>query len=445
MRLRRSSGFWAVVALGLAFAGSDRASALDLNPFPLIVPFSEPGRDGFVGGKVKIAGGNESIFSTGFAQDSRGRIFIGSSGFISPEFFLRFAALRLQKNGERDLGFGKKGIFLGTDFPYGPTYFSSSVKVDSSDRLIQIGTAFGGEDDDIFITRLNEAGELDTSFNKTGMVSLDLDFGSTDRANGMLIDPKGRILIAITHGPKLLTDIGVLRLLPDGSRDPEFGLLGTAVAPYGDHQNNASRIALQKDGKILVIGVNGVQPILARFTENGQPDPQFGQNGIVAIPMPGEGNSVDKVAQLPDGKIILLGSSPIEPGPRDALLIRLHSDGKVDTSFGDKGYLTRDIWMGSGNVGAALLVKNDGKIIVAGEMGLGDSAAMSLMRLLPDGSFDPAFGAGSGRVVTLTADMPTEILGIQTESDGRLLVHGESRGFNQIQLFRHESDGYLVE
>ena len=97
-----------------------------------------------------------------------------------------------------------------------------------------------------------------------------------------------------------------------GGLDPSFGTGGrvyTAGVSAG-----ATDLALQPDGKLLVVGGNQ----LLRYLPNGALDPAFGTNGAVTVTFYGRSfDSLEAVALQPDGRIIVVGNH------RDHVAVRL--------------------------------------------------------------------------------------------------------------------------
>ena len=80
----------------------------------------------------------------------------------------------------------------------------------------------------------------------------------------------------------------VTRLNPDGSNDMSFGAGGTSGVDPGGVER-PSGVALQRDGKIVIVGVRfppggGARDVVvARLLAGGSPDLTFGINGTEVI------------------------------------------------------------------------------------------------------------------------------------------------------------------
>src|SRR5262249_4506077 len=140
--------------------------------------------------------------------------------------------------------------------------------------------------------------------------------------------------------------IMVARYNPDGSLDTSFGAGGVASTSL---VTTASAVAIQADGKIVVAGNYYSSPgvaqfALARLTATGALDGSFGAagNGAVVTPI-FQGDLWDTaydMALQSDGKIVVVGARTPSAGAGntgDFLLVRYTPGGALDTSFGPAG------------------------------------------------------------------------------------------------------------
>jgi uncharacterized delta-60 repeat protein len=205
----------------------------------------------------------------------------------------------------------------------------------------------------------------------------------------ILVQPDRKILIA---GWILLPDAtqGIARLNADGSMDSSFHSPETL-------NFSVARMALQKDGKILIGG--GFSQIgdvtrrsIARLNADGSVDPTFDAGSLF------ENKQVNALALQSDGRILVSAGS----GPN--LFVRLNPDGSNDPSFISTVYQPHK-----------LLVLPDDRVLVA-------SYYQSLTRLLPDGATDEQFASDLPRVNSMSLDPRGRILiGYDTRvTDGQI-------------------------
>src|SRR5438132_643622 len=96
------------------------------------------------------------------------------------------------------------------------------------------------------------------------------------------------------------------KLLAAGSLDNSY------VSPFDGQSNfamSSDRIVIQKDGKSVLAGSNGIDAVVYRVTKNGRIDKNFGSHGATIVPHHGRATYVlGEVAVRPsDNRIIAVG------------------------------------------------------------------------------------------------------------------------------------------
>jgi uncharacterized delta-60 repeat protein len=165
-----------------------------------------------------------------------------------------FALLRLSSGGILDATFGTNGK-LTTNLSASNLSSISAMAVDSSDRILAVGTTFSFETSNDFATaRYLPNGALDTSFNVNG-IRID-DFGSQDGAKSVKVQANGKILLSGgTYNPsRFKNDSTIMRYESDGSLDASFGANGAKSFSFNDSSDALESIVIQSDGKILMAG-----------------------------------------------------------------------------------------------------------------------------------------------------------------------------------------------
>src|SRR5262249_42256794 len=105
---------------------------------------------------------------------------------------------------------------------------------------------------DFALVRLNADGSADGSFGAGGRVLLDL--GGDDVLTALAVQADGSVVAAGTTSSAGGSDVVVVRLRPDGSLDPRFGVGGVFRLDVAGGADEAHAVALQADGKVLVAG-----------------------------------------------------------------------------------------------------------------------------------------------------------------------------------------------
>lgn len=202
-------------------------------------------------------------------------------------------------------------------------------------------------------------GDLDPTFGGgDGMVTT--DFGGTDSARAVAVQPIGKIVVAGGNG-----DFALARYNQDGSLDTGFGggdgLVTTAFP--GSEGDEGNELLLQPNGKLIVVGTTHIPPYgkgsfaLARYDADGSPDTGFGGGDGLAT---GIGNSSATSADLaPNGQIVAAGGSEY------FLVARFNSDGSVDPGFDGTGGLFPG-YRGTARLANAVQVQKNGQVVAAG-------------------------------------------------------------------------------
>jgi uncharacterized delta-60 repeat protein len=219
-------------------------------------------------------------------------------------------------------------------------------------------------------------------------------------------------------------ELSVVRYTADGRLDDSFGSHGVAVGPSG----RATGLAIQPDGKIVATGyvADGTMSVV-RFTAAGTLDSGFGSGGVATGPQ-GDGYAI---AVQADRKIVVVGTSGDLFTSLAALtVLRLQPDGAPDAGFGLNGVVRTSLGLGS--VGRDVAVQTDGKIVAAGY-----ADAMTLVRYLTDGRLDSGFG--SGGIAKSTGPGPSSAESVAMEADGRIVAAGGAG--SDLAVARFLADG----
>jgi uncharacterized delta-60 repeat protein len=242
--------------------------------------------------------------------------------------------------------------------------------------------------------------------------------GSSSASAGTLsravhVQPDGRILVLGAAGDSRRSlypapgQFGLVRLLPDGSRDRSFGTNGFVAwnPPWrADTQNLFSLPGVfvqQGSGRVLGAGIvdevrwlgapfasPNVQlrrVAFVRFNEDGSVDESFGHAGVIEGP---EGPDLfQEWAALLDGRVVALSSRTDEAGSASWWLHRYTADGVVDGAFGSDGSVRLDL-KDLYDVRDLVPAPNGGLVILR---------KRALRRIRPGGQLDAGFGTACGR------------------------------------------------
>ena len=313
---------------------------------------------------------------------------------------------------------------LDTSFNIGTGFdsFVYATSIDSSGRTVAGGlfTSYNGSTQNR-LARINSNGSIDTSFN--------VGTGFNNTVNATAIDSNGKILVGgeyTTYNSS--TQNRLVRLNSDGTKDNSFNV-GTGF------DATVWALAVDSNGKILVGGnftsYNGsAQNYLIRLNSDGTKDTSFDiGTGFVGF----TGGSIGLVTEIvidSNGKILIGGNFTSYRSSGSSYLIRLNSDGTVDTSFNTGSSF--DSWV------VSIKIDSSGKIVAGGNFELFQGLSQNkIVRLNSDGSKDTSFNIGIGFGLGL-------VYSLDIDSSGKVLVGSNIstyQGVSQPYLVRINSDG----
>lgn len=317
--------------------------------------------------------------------------------------------------GDVDTSFGTGGV---TSTAAGPWSMAYDVVEQPDGKLVVAGaafdsTAFGNAK--FAVTRYLPNGTLDTLFGTNGVADTVVSPSSCcdilyTEATAVALQADGKILVAgqafVDGAPTL--DAGLVRYDSTGALDPTFGTGGILLEPIG---SSFEALAVQADGRILAGGTG----ILARYHPDGSHDLTFGFGGVATTA------DIRDMVLLPGGSIITVGASgtPGPTGTSDAQIMKFDSAGSLDLTFGSAGIVTTDF--GTVEVARAVAIAPNGDIVVGGGPLHLDPFEQFFGFL---GRYDSSGNQDTGFAGTGTPGLATPISDVATLSDGRILVAG---------------------
>lgn len=382
-----------VVVAGSRLDGDDDFALVRLTSAgALDTTFSVDGR-----ATATFLGGDDRALAVAIQADGR----IVAAGFATPSADADFAVARLNSSGVLDTGFNADGrvttgIGPGDDV-------AQALAIQSDGRVLVAGYSWNGTDDDFALVRYGSDGSLDAGAGALdGDGRLTTDFaGADDRAMAIAVQSDGRILVAGTSG----SDIVLARYDPDGGLDGSFGTGGSVTTDLGALEQGLA-LALQSDGRILVAGssldafTGDELAVVLRYESDGTLDDTFDDDGIQSIAFSAGRSRANAVRLQADGRI-LVGGVAEGAVDDDFALARLTDEGSLDTEFGIDGWVLTDFGAGD-DVARALALQSTGRILLAGyaNNGTDDDIAVARYRDVPGpAAIESPDGGGGGCVL----------------------------------------------
>ena len=311
-------------------------------------------------GKVTVTIGIHSDFGKAVVLQPDGKIVV--AGYFDNGTNLDLCMIRLELNGTIDQTFGYYGRVITDIDSVDNTCEEIAIQPDG--KILVAGST----NDDFTLVRYNSNGVLDSAFGTYGVASA--TWGSYKNfADGIAIQPDGKIVVSGYASDGVKKHMAVVRFLNNGYEDYSFGTLGFFYQPLGTDDDYSTDVAIQADGKIFVCGDKWVSTPLVRcdfaamrLNADGTIDSSFGNAGITITRLVEGVNHAYGIALCPEGKIVIAGSTN-HPGYNIGV-IRMDADGKLDSTFGTGGIVITQIF--GNEVGKDVCLQADGKIVVAG-------------------------------------------------------------------------------
>ncbi|MFY8009147.1 MAG: T9SS type A sorting domain-containing protein [Flavobacterium sp.] len=337
--------------------------------------------------------------------------------------------------------------------------FSSNAQVNdfgcqSDGKIIVIGYYTNNR----LIVRLNTDGTVDNTFNSfTGS-------NNVYSLRDFVVQPDGKIVVV-----GLFTSFynvscnNIFRLNTDGSIDTTFNVGGVG-ALFGNESSYINTIELLPNGKMLILGnfgaYNGVsRNNMAVLNLDGSLDANFNPGSGFVYESSGTPSSLNLLAIQPDGKFYVSGKFSTYNGTVVNRLIRISSDGSLDTSFSTGtgfqfsylGPLSGSLFYDEGDI-YCMVIQSDGKLVIGGNFESYNGVAhRNIMRLNADGSIDASYHNGKGTWTNPSTYLDStvrrgEIYKMVTTPDGRIIIAGGFNWYNYAltgNLARLEANGEL--
>lgn len=293
--------------------------------------------------------------------------------------------------------------------------------------------------DDSSLLAFGSDGTLDTNFGEGGRAATGPAFGVDEEgATDLAIDSQGHLLVSGSTAlpgqtvEKKLEEAYVIRFLPDGSRDPEFGTNGEVDTTFGLRSKTgqapsvgAAAITVDTQDRPIVGGSFGQEgkcgmgfeqvtaPYVARLTTTGALDPTFAGSGRAIF----RGYStVTGLAPIPGGGFAVFSKQcPTPP--------RLESPGTEYGAFTEDGEANPAFRKALlGETSTTPLIDSRRRVVLLNSVLGAGSGVDAVARWLPNGRPDPGFGR-DGRVALRHKPHYAEAIAVDAKSRPIIALH----------------------
>jgi uncharacterized delta-60 repeat protein len=372
-------------------------------------------------GKLDPTFGSNGVVSVNFnSQFLPGDIIEQPDGkiLVSNAYF-PFQVVRFDSNGSLNKSFGSGGVTN----PFAPNNNPASagaLALQSDGKLLVV--AGGGT-----VVRLNSDGSLDTNFGNGGMTTApSVPTGWGFSGGPVLVQRDGKILLGGTA-----SDIGyrtdifqtvLARYDANGSPDSTFGNSGS-VQVAGSQ--GVTTMALLSDGDI--ISVNWAE--IAQFSSTGEPRSSVTAGPVAVV----AGSAFGAEAIEPTGEYVLSEVRNVASGrchDNNTEVIRYTATGAVDTNFSRPLFNFAGVTgCGVSDAVSGVAIQVDGKVVLAGDHSVVPTSTLenALIRLNTNGSLDSSFGSG-GIVLNKLPSNSEGYSRVLIQSDGKIVAAGITTG-----------------
>lgn len=277
------------------------------------------------------------------------------------------------------------------------------------------------------------AGSLDTSFASSLQHYI--------KTATMAVQPDGKI-VTVQYSAADRDKAEIVRLLPDGTKDPLFAPNGATITTPGAAVDTASAdgIAVDAQGRIVIAGYasffndGSEHPVknILRLNPDGTFDETFGE--------PGSGfpdGRPHNIRITSTGKILLGGQfkTYVDSAGTHQLpnaLVQLNEDGTLDKTFNPNQVARPPAVLDHSRVRG---LQADGKILFSPafatyQSGGGYYTASPLVRLNADGSMDHEFNANGSGFGPADGQSAGIVTATAVQSDGKIIVVGYFASYN---------------
>jgi len=384
--------------------------------------------------KGVITDRNNNIYATGTSYD-------GTSAFMT--------LWKCKEDGTPDASFGDNGVVVSR-IQGGSEYSQEGgedLVTDSQGNILVIGyfsAISGNTTSKAYIWKYTPGGALMTTFGNNGILVIDL--GDRDeRFEDIELDAHDNIFIVGSYNNKA----AILKFDSRGVFCQDFGVNGVSTGFRTGVKFVA--LAIAPGGAIYCTGYDYLgydstdDMLLMKFNSDGTVDTSFGSSGYVthdnAVACSFSGDDRGECITLDDSENIYIGGYSGYWYSKYFSVWKCTSDGSLDTSFGQKGFVSlyRPPSIRGASYANDITLDSSNYILLTGlahDMTYDD---MIIWKFLPDGTLDPRFGT-DGMVTHDNAAQKTSDFthdfgqAIHLDNKGRIIVAGSSWGDTGIDM-----------
>jgi uncharacterized delta-60 repeat protein len=247
------------------------------------------------------------------------------------------------------------------------------------------------------LIRYNEDGSIDSTFGVNGIVSGYMYGNDTLRGfNELTLLSSGKLLFTSGTGNG---NAALFRVESNGTIDPTFGTNGAILFPSIANGGIGNTDIYQlSNNKILAIGhFQDMQDSVyyfkfIRYTEDGQIDSSYANNGYSNIPRSNYTNFYYQRAHITQYDEVILSTNALFSGQWRSMFFKIDSSGLLDSSFANGSPINMPM------LTYGFIPQPNGKLLITGALYTGTPKRMT-MRLNANGTLDNSFNGIGYKII----------------------------------------------
>ncbi len=410
-----------------------------------VVSWAQPAGDldaGFgVGGKVIASFSNLGEEAKAVVLQADGKIVVvGYINFAATgkDFF----AARYLVDGTLDNSFGTNG-FTSIDLQLGSDDIAHSVAMDNNGSFLLAGNSDDGINRNAALVKLTADGLVDETFGNSGKVITDLVTNQQDEIKVVKHHAlTGKIIIGgQSASTSSIAQPIIARYLSNGDLDTTFNSTGilSATVTAGDLQRTimVEDLEVAPNGKISAVGWRkyistsiSSEFWACRVLANGTMDNTFSTDGAISYAEIG-GSCYGYALELNANQDMILGGTRSYLGSNDFRVLTISSGGVIANSSSNY-YISTDV-----DIAYAMAIDMDGKYILSGSAGTNNAKSFGTLRALTPGDLqaDYSFSADGRVMTTFNGNTLNECWDVVVQNDNKIVCVGYSG--NDIAICRY--------
>ena len=295
-------------------------------------------------------------------------------------------------------------------------------------------TNIGGTNTYPYVAAITANGAFLTTFGINGIK----EFPSLYTSNALTTDNAGAIYMT---GGSFFTDFYVMKLKSDGAFDNTFDSDGIVSVPTGNNDHWFETMAIVVDGnnKVLISGRkekanNGStiaafrNTLVARFNTNGVLDNTFATGGI-GLYNSATGNYDEGMnIHVMNGNKYMVTGSAYDNTDYDYTALKLNNNGTPDNAFGTNGWALYDLTFNNEDeYSLNSTVLPDGRILITGNQGSGDTVHFCLLMIKGNGDRDNSFAPDGVFLNIFNQNNNSSSGGMDMDANGKIVLAGYTR------------------